>query len=378
MDYASATPVLKEVQKAMEKYWAERFENPSAIYREGVLVRREVEEYRKRIAEVLGVKKADIIFTSGSTEANNLAILGAFEAARDPLDKTLPIEKPHLIISKTEHSSVREVADEVIRRGGEVSFIEEDDEGRITPEAIKKLIKPNTFMISVMLANNETGTVLPVSKIGRMLEVRRKESGNKYPLFHTDASQAPNYLDVNLSRLQVSSLSLDGSKIYGPKGVGILATKMSSSLRPIIFGGGQEKGLRSGTETPALVAGFTTALEIAHRDREREKERLEILRKLFVSELEKNIPNLKALGREPCLPNIVAVELPEGILNELIVLAFDREGISVSGGSSCSNLGERGNESLIRFSFGRYTTEKDVLKVVRTFSLILSRDKITT
>lgn len=378
MDYASATPMLKEVRKAMDKYWSESFENPSAIYEEGTLVRREIEEYRKRIAEILGVKKTDIIFTSGSTEANNLAILGSFETARDSLDKTPAIKNPHLIISSDEHSSVREVAREVVRRGGEVSFVESDEEGKITSEAIKKLIKPNTFMVSVMLANNETGTILPVSKIGRMIEVWRKDEGSKYPLFHTDASQAPNYLDVNLSRLHVDSVSLDGSKIYGPKGVGILATNSTNALRPIIFGGGQEKGLRSGTESPALIAGFVTALEIAHRDRARETERLAELRKVFISELEKNIPSIKILGREPFLPNIVAVELPEGVLNELVVLAFDQAGVAVSGGSSCSNVSGGGNESLLRFSFGRNSRICDVKKVIKLFPQIMQRVRISS
>ena len=378
MDCASATPVLSEVKKAMEKYWSGKFENPSAIYAEGVYVRREVENYRKQIAEILGIKKADVVFTSGSTEANNLAILGAFEGARDPFDKTQAIEKPHLIISDKEHPSILEVAKEVERRGGEVSFAETDEYGRVGAETIRALVKPNTFMISVMLANNETGVIQPISKIGREINVWRKEKGSKYPLFHTDASQTPNYLDVNLDRLHVDLLSLDGSKIYGPKGVGILATRISNSLRPIILGGGQERGLRSGTESPALIAGFAVALILANRDREKESKRLYLLRKSFVSELEEKLPEVKILGREPMLPNIVAVELPKRILNELVVLAFDREGIAISGGSSCSNLNDAGNESLIRFSFGRKTTLGEVKGVIKVFSKILTRDNIST
>jgi len=361
----------------MEKYWSGKFENPSAIYAEGVSVRREVEGYRKQIAGVLGIKKADVVFTSGSTEANNLAILGAFEMVRDPLNKTQAIEKPHLIISDTEHSSIREVAKEVERRGGEVSFAETDEYGRVSVETIRSLIKSNTFMVSVMLANNETGVIQPISKIGRAINLWRKERGSKYPLFHTDASQAPNYLDVNLSRLHVDLLSLDGSKIYGPKGVGILATRASNALLPIIFGGGQEGGLRSGTESPALIAGFATALTIVSRDRKKESERLDLLKKYFVSELEKKLPAVKILGGEPALPNIVAVELPQGILNELVVLAFDQSGVAVSGGSSCSNLHEGGNESLVRFSLGRGSHMNDVKKVVKLFPQIMERVKIS-
>ena len=378
MDYASATPVLREVKRTMDKYYSEDFENPSAIYREGVSMRREVEDYRKQIAEVLGIKKADIVFTYGSTEANNLAILGAFESARDPLDKTPAIKKPHLIISDTEHSSVREVAKEVERRGGEVSLAETDEYGRVSVETIRKLIKPNTFMVSVMLVNNETGVIQPISKIGREISTWQKEKGSKYPLLHTDASQAPNYLDVNLDRLHVDLLSLDGSKIYGPKGVGVLATRVSNSLRPIVFGGGQERGLRSGTESPALIAGFATALTLVNQDREKESGRLNLLRKYFVSELENKLPEVKVLGRGSMLPNIVAVELPKGVLNEFVVLAFDKEGVLVSGGSSCSNLHEGGNESLIRFSLGRDSNIFDIKRVIKLFPQIMERVKISS
>ena len=379
LDYASATPVLPEVKRAMEKYWSEKFYNPSAIYEEGVKVRRSVEENRAEISRILGVKKSGIIFTSGGTEANNLAILGAFESARDPLDQNRPILHPHLIISSIEHSSVRETAREVVRRGGEVSVVEADERGYVYPEAIKKFVKPNTYLVSVMLASNESGAIEPIAGIGRIIHATRKRNGTKFLYLHTDASQAANYLDVNLEKLNADFLTLDSSKLYGPKGIGALAIHSASSLRPIIFGGGQEGNLRAGTESPALVAGFVTALQVAERDREKETKRIFKLKQIFISELEKFALPIQILSSmTDALPNIVAVQLPAGILSELIVLDMDRQGIAVSGGSACLNLEGQPNESLIRFSFGRGTTEQEIRKSAELFSEILSRARINS
>ena len=385
LDYASATPVLPEVKRAMEKYWSEKFYNPSAIYEEGVKAKLNLEKNRAEIARILGVKKSGIIFTSGGTEANNLAILGAFESARDPLDQNRPILHPHLIISSIEHSSVRETAREVVRRGGEVSVVEADERGYVYPEAIKKFVKPNTYLVSVMLASNESGAIEPIAGIGRIIHATRKRNGTKFPYLHTDASQAANYLDVNLEKLNADFLTLDSSKLYGPKGIGALAIHSASSLRPIIFGGGQEGSLRAGTESLALVAGFVTALQIAKRDREKEAKKLFKLKQIFISELEKFVKSSAFDTRVgilspmlEALPNIVAVQLPAGILSELIVLDMDRREIAVSSGSACLNLEGKPNESFIRFSFGRGTTEQEIRKSAKLFSEILSRARINS
>ncbi len=361
----------------MEKYWSEEFFNASAIYEEGARVRKDVEKNRSEIARILGIKKAEIVFTSGGTEANNLAVLGVFEAARSPLDQSRPISHPHLIISSIEHSSIREVAQEVIRRGGEVSIAEADEKGYVHFETVKKLIKSNTVLISIMLANNEIGVLEPVARIGRVVHEARKENGNKYPLFHTDASQAANYFDVNLEKLNVDFLTLDGSKIYGPKGVGLLATRSTSVLRPIIFGGGQEANLRGGTESPALVTGFAVALQAAERDKEKETKRLLELKQIFIAELERLAPQVQILSSlEEALPNIVAVQLPEEMLSELIVLNMDKQGIAVSSGSACLNLSGKPNESLIRFSLGRRTSKSEIEKTAKVFTQIINHDKI--
>lgn len=367
MDYASATPLLPEVKRVMEKI-SDKFENPSAIYEEGREVKETISGARREIAGVLGVKSPDIIFTSGGTESNNLAILGTFSAAS--------AECPHIIISSLEHSSIREVAREVERRGGEVSVVEPRENGLIHPSDVEALIKDSTILVSVALANSDTGTIQPLAKIGRVVRAWCKDKNSKYPILHTDASQAVNYLDVNLEKLHVDLLTLDASKFYGPKGAGVLVVRETEILKPIIFGGGQERGLRSGTENTQSIVGLATALTSAVRDRENEVSRLIELKKLFIERIE-GVKRVKILSSlENHLPNMVSLELEPGLLSELVVLALDREGVAVSSGSACGNLSEDPNESLVRFSFGRKTSRDEVIRVAKVFSEIMQRDNI--
>lgn len=372
LDYASTTPVLKEVEQEMKKYWSKNFHNPSSIYDEGRRAKNILSDLRTRTARILHVGAKDIIFTSGGTEANNLAILGAYERAKEK------IKKPHIIISAIEHPSVVEAALEVERRGGRVSVVPVDEGGFIDPAKVSKLVSSSTFLVSIMLANNEIGTIEPVAKIGRTLKQVRRDNG--YPYFHIDASQAPNYLDLNMETLQADMLTLDASKIYGPKGSGLLAVRPRVTLVPMILGGGQERGLRSGTTSLALIAGLVKAMEIAIRDRVRESGRLKRLQQIFIDGIKSQVPVALINTPEDSLPNIVSVSVP-GVLGELIVLKLDKEGIMASTGSSCSLVGDDdgsdviraiGREDLaastIRFSMGRSTSEKDVLKTLEIFS----------
>lgn len=366
LDYASATPVLKEVKDEMDKYWSEEFYNPSAIYEDAKRAKGVVEDYRKSIARLLSVASKDIIFTSGGTESDNLAILGAFEAAFEKLDK------PHLIISSIEHPAVTEAAEEVKRRGGEVSIVPVNEEGLVNPEDIRKLLTHNTYLVSVMYANNETGVVEPIGKIARIIREYRKKNESKYPYFHTDASQAPSYLSLNLEGLNVDMATLDAGKIYGPRGIGCLVVRPSVRLRPRILGGGQERGLRSGTENTALIAGFYRALEIAAEDREEEVERLSELKKYFLEKAKESFHNLVINSGSPSLPNIISISFP-GTMAEMLLLKLERDGILVSTGSSCSSNGQENGspvikalgkpelaESTLRISMGRFTKKKDV------------------
>jgi cysteine desulfurase len=374
LDYASATPVLKEVRDEMEKYFSRSFHNPSSIYEEGLEVKEEMESYRAGVARVLGAGGKEVVFTSGGTESNNLAILGVFEEAK----KT--VEGPHIIISAIEHSAVVRAAEECVRRGGELSVVEVDEEGVVAVGALEKLIRKNTVLISVTLANSEIGTIEPIAKIGRIVREMRRQNHSSYPVLHTDASAAPCYLNVNIEGLQADLITLDGAKIYGPKGVGVLAPRRGVKLHPVIFGGGQERGLRAGTTNSALIAGFSKALMIAEHDREGETKRLSSLRREFVESVIKNLPHAVINGSsENHLPNIVSVSIPN-ILAEFALLKLDREGVAVSVGTTCSlDEKERGSpiikalgkdelkEATLRISFGKFTTIDEVKKASEIF-----------
>ncbi|KKQ82763.1 MAG: Cysteine desulfurase [Parcubacteria group bacterium GW2011_GWB1_38_8] len=379
LDYASATPVLPEVKQVMEKYGSKVFYNPSAIYKEGLFVKKDIEQYRTRVARALGVAQQGIVFTSGGTESDNLAVLGTFETLRESQNK-----KPHIIISSIEHPSVIASAKEVVRRGGEMSILKVNEEGVVSIEALSKLIKRNTFLISIGLANNEIGTIQPIPKIGRLVREYRKTHKSIYPYLHTDASQTPSFLSTNLESLQTDLMTLDASKIYGPKGVGVLALRAGVKIHPTIFGGDQEGGRRAGTPNSALIAGFTLALELAQKNKEKESSRLESFRKYFIETIKKNVPKAIFNGSiSSHLPNIVSVSVP-GIMSEFVLLKLDREGVLASVGSACSFDGKISgssviralgktelSESTLRFSFGRFTNENDVRQAVKIFCRLI-------
>lgn len=374
LDYASATPILPEVKRVMNKYWSNDFYNPSAIYKEGVEVAREIEKYRVCSARLLGVSSEGIIFTASGTESNNLAILGTFEKCKET------VEKPHLIISAIEHSSVRVSAEEVVCRGGEVSILEVNKEGVVSLDKLKKLLKKNTFLVSIGFANGEIGTIQPISKIGRILRKYRKEHESSYPYLHTDASQAVNYENVRIESLNCDLLTMDSSKIYGPKGVGLLAIRKGIKICSVIFGGKQERGRRAGTLSPALISGFITAFKIVQSDRERESERLEIFRKYFIESITERLPEIVINGStNNHLPNIVSVSVPN-TLSEFLLLKLDQAGVMVSVGTACSyDERESGSPviralsredlatSTLRFSFGRPTIAKEVKRTAKIF-----------
>ena len=377
LDYASATPLLPEVKKVMERYWSKDFYNASGIYEESLLVKKKIEESRTSVARTLGLTSSGIVFTASGTESDNLAILGAFESARKS------IKKPHIIVSAIEHPAVMSSALEVERRGGELSILDVDEYGKVSPEALRKLLKENTFLVSIGLANNEIGIIEPLAKVGRIIREYRKNNESEYPYLHSDASQAPSYLSLNLESLQTDLMTLDGAKIYGPKGIGVLALRKSVKIHPVIFGGGQEGSRRSGTLSPSLVSGFALALHIAQKDMEKESRRLETLRKYFIEEIERRLPSAVINGfKDKSLPNIVSVSLPN-TLSEFVLLKLDKEGVMASPGSVCSLDGITSGssviralgkselaESTIRFSFGRPTTKKDIEKALNIFCRI--------
>jgi len=374
LDYASATPILPEAERVMKKYYSENFYNPGAIYFEAESVRRDIESFRAKIARLLGAQSKEIIFTSGGTESDNLAILGVLEKAREK------IGCPELIISAIEHPAVFSAAQEWERRGGKLSVAGVDGYGRVKLDELEKMITPECALISVSLANSEIGVIQPIAKIGRLVRAARKKYGGDYPLLHTDASAAAPVIRTNIEALQCDLMTLDAAKIYGPKGAGILALRRGVDIHPLLFGGGQERGRRSGTLAPALIAGMVKALELVEKDKEKEGERLLSLRLAFITKLSEKLPQAIVNGPpENFLPSLLSVSVP-GILSEFLLLKMEKEGVLASVGSACSYdektsgspviraIGRTElSESTVRFSFGRMTTKREINRATDIF-----------
>ncbi len=384
LDYASTTPVDKEVANVMSLAQG-FFANPSALYSASLLVKEKINEAKKSIAEILNCQKEDIIFTSGGTESNNLAILGIFETYKN----TGFI--PHFVTTTIEHPAVLEVYKEIEKRGGEVTYVPVSENGVVKTKDIESALKENTVLVSVMYANNEIGTIQPIKEIGRMVkEYRRKketatdrEEGStepsmaNVPFFHTDACQAGLYLSLDVLKLNVDLMTLDGIKMYGPRSTGILYVKSSVELKPILFGGGQQRGLRSGTESLPNILGFSKCLEIAEKKKEVESERLKDIRDYAISEILNNFKTAKLNGDENLrLPNNINICF-SGIDSEFAVIQLDVLGFSVSYSSSCRTLKEDSSSyvissigkdscslSSLRFTLGRETKKSDIDKLV--------------
>ena len=374
LDYAAATPLDEKVLDAMRPYLSEKFYNPSATYLVAKLVRADVEEARSQVAQVLGVRSAEVLFTAGGTEANNLALHGIMQQYPDN----------KIVVSRIEHESVLALAHTYRAEEAPVHA-----DGLIDLPALGKLIDEETVLVSVMYANNEVGTVQPLHDIavliGEELDKRRK-SGNKLPLFfHTDATQAVNYLDVHVSRLGVDLMSLNGGKIYGPKQTGALFVRAGVVLRPLVFGGGQEHGVRSGTENVPGIIGFSTALQYTQEIRHEETRRLQGLQQVFFDLLEEKIPSAIINGsRKKRLPNNVHVTLT-GQDNERILMALDEAGVMAAAGSACSASNEEPSHVLkamgisdadaqasMRFTMGRDTTEHDIRRTVDILAQLIA------
>jgi cysteine desulfurase len=382
LDYASAPPVLPEAIRAMRE--AEKIAgNPGAIHAEGVVAKKSLEESRAQIARILECKARELIFTSGLTEANNLAILGygkRLERTRRTLHGT------HWIVSGIEHDSVLECFAEVEARGGEISHLSPDARGIIAPEVLQKALRKETVFVSIGWANNEIGTIQPLAKIARIIRAHEKAHRVRIA-FHSDAGQGPLYLPTVAHSLGVDLLALGGNKLYGPHGAGALYIDKDIEISSIMAGVKQERGLRAGTENAALAAGCAAAIEVIAREREGEAQRLQKLRDAFSRELSARIPGLVVNGDlAHALPHMLNVSIPD-IQSEYVTLALDAAGIAVSTKSACRE-GEESRSHVVaalarteaegwraantlRFSLGRNTTEADLTRSVEALARVV-------
>jgi len=395
-DYAATTPVDKRVVKAMKPYIGGIFANPASLYKEGVQALKAVSDARKSVSEVLQCKSDDIIFTSGGTESNNLAILGTYFYHQNVLKNDVEDRLLHFVTTTIEHSSVLEVFRHIESLGGKVTYVAPKENGIVSVQDIESAICAETVLVSVMYANNEIGTVQPIREIGKV--IKNIKEGGQDICFHVDACQGALFLSLLAHDLLVDLLTLDGSKMYGPKGTGVLYKKRGTCLSPIMFGGGQEQGLRSGTENVAGIVGFAKALSIARAEKEKESERLTALRNYLFSELTKRT---KEIAPDPIilngdddlrLPNNINI-CKLGLDAEYAVMRLDVLGFAVSSVSTCKTLSEnpssyvveeiyKNNEayngghctrSSLRITLGRWTTRKDINRFV--FALLTVLDK---
>ncbi|MDE2188522.1 MAG: cysteine desulfurase [Patescibacteria group bacterium] len=376
LDYASITPLDKRVKNEMDR-WSREPLNPSSIHSLGVKAKKVLDEAHRGVADFLHAHPDEIVFTSGGTEANGLVLEGTGRAAyRSGLAKRGKSEKIHLIISAIEHSSIMETANMLERHGVEVTRLSVNKNGLVSLDELKKAIRPNTYLISIMTANNETGVIQPIREIAKIVRDARKKffteavaACDNYPLFHTDACQAALYEDLNVEKLGVDFLTLDGSKIYGPRGIGCLYVKRNAAIEPIVYGGGQERDLRSGTENIPAIKGFVTALEIAKKNISSENRRVAELRDLFergISQIRKDVI-INSSGA-PRVSHISNITIP-GVDAEMLLLRLDAKGILCSTKSACLRDEDESyvlraigadSKSSLRFSFGRLTTTRDV------------------
>jgi len=367
-DNAATTPVRKEVFKAMKPYFSKSYGNPSSLHAKGLEARDAVEEARKLIAGILNCSTDELVFTSGGTESVNLAIKGIAFARK----------KGHIITQKTEHDAVLETCKWLEKQGFDVTYLDVDEFGLVKPEQVEKHIRKDTILVSIMYANNEIGTIQPIKEIA---EVCRKHK----VLFHTDACQAAGYLDVDVKNLGIDLMTINGSKIYGPKGIGLLFVKKGLELEPLLHGGGQESGLRSGTENVPAIVGFAKALELAQKEKVTEVQRLTALQDRLVSGLQK-ITDSKLNGHpQKRLPNNVNISI-YGIEGEAVLLMLNEKGICASTGSACSTKSLEASHVLLalgmshemahgslRFSLGKHTKEKDISRLMKVLPGIVRK-----
>lgn len=369
MDHSATSPVDPEVFEAMKPYFTEGFGNASTLYKLGRDAKMAMETARKQVASLINAEPKEIIFTSGGTESDNIAIKGTVYRLKN--------KGNHIITSNIEHPAVTETCKYLEKNGFEVTYVPVDKEGLVHPEDVEKAITDKTVLITIMHANNEIGTIQPVAEIGKIA----REHGI---YFHTDAVQSVGKIPVDVKAMNVDMLSLSSHKLYGPKGIGALYIKKGVRLEPIIHGGGHERGLRPGTENVPAIVGLGKACEISEKNLDKDMEHLKKLRdKLIDSVLEQNEEAYLNGHRTQRLPGNVNFRFT-GIEGESLILHLDSKGIAASTGSACSSiklepsavlmaigLKEVEAHGSLRLSLGRENTEEDINYTIKAIKEVV-------
>ncbi len=373
LDYNATTPIDPQVFEVMLPYLKEEFGNPSSIHSFGSSGKSALDNSREKVAELLGARPKEVVFTGSGSESNNFAIKGVAFGLRE--------RGNHLITTQVEHASVLETFRFLESQGFKVSYLGVDEHGLVDLDELRESMTADTILVSVMFANNETGVIMPIKEIAEVM----KERG---VVFHTDAVQAVGKIDVNLKNLPIDLLSFSSHKLYGPKGVGALFIRGRVNLSPLIHGGGQEKGRRSGTENVAGIVGLGKACEIVKEDAEYKMGdvRIKELRDELYAGIKERISAVRLNGHpEKRLPNTLNLSF-EGAEGDSLVMNLDLEGIAVSTGSACSEgnvepshvllamgLTKEQVVSSLRFSLGRFTEKEDIKRVIEVLPKVVRR-----
>ena len=378
LDYAAATPLDERVLKVMQPYLTDRFYNPSAMYQSARQVKTDIELARAQAAKVLGVKAYEIIFTAGATESINIALKGVAGSYGGKI-----------LTSNIEHEAVISAAKSL---DAGLPLIKADTKGYITAETVEKMLDDEVVLVSIGYVNNELGTVQPIKDIAAVINNERKRrlaNGITRPIFfHTDASQATGLLDISVARLGIDLMTLNAGKCYGPKQVGLLWRRPEVELTPLILGGGQESGLRSGTENVAGVIGFAEALRLADKTRKSESQRIKELRDELEKALENYFPDLVVNGHHKRrAPHILHISLPD-LDGERAVFGLDEVGVLAATGSACAanrltrshvleavDMSDELADGSLRFSLGRWTTQDDIERAGELIHQVIKRER---
>ncbi|MFO0920067.1 MAG: cysteine desulfurase family protein [Candidatus Saccharimonadales bacterium] len=364
-DYSAATPLEPRVLAAMVPYFGNKFYNPSAGYLAAQSVKKDLDAARQLIAKHFGCKSTELIFTAGGTEANNLAIRGILEQ----------YPNGNIVTSAIEHDSVLKPSSRFKHERVKVN-----SQGYVDVVDLRKKIDDDTALVSVMYVNNEVGTIQPIKQTAKIIEEIRRDrklSKNLTPLyFHTDASQAGNFLSLNVNNLGVDMMTVNGGKIYGPKQSAVLYLKTGIKFYPIILGGGQERGFRSGTENVANYVGLSVAIDLAQTEYKQSAKRMEEIRKIALKLITENIPKSKINGGHSKIPSMIHLIVP-GIDNETVMMKLDEFGFQVAVGSACKASNDEPShvlmamgfsrqeaQSTLRISMGKYTTRESVIHMI--------------
>lgn len=382
LDYAATTPVDAQVLKTMIPYFKDIFANASSLHEFGQAARKAMQNAREKVANLIHAEPEEIVFTSGGTESDNLALKGVFYAVdRSPV---------HIITSSIEHSAILKPCGFLEKQGVKVTYLPPDKDGLINLEGLQQAILPETILVSIMYANNEVGTIQPIKQMAELIKTertKRQERKNNLPIyFHTDAVQAVGRIPIDVDDLKVDLLSMSAHKLYGPKGVGALYIRNGVKITPLLQGGEQERKKRATTENVAGIVGFGKACELAKKELKQESERLTKLRDYLVDQITSNIKDTRLNGHpKQRLPNNVNISIKH-IEGEAMLISLDMKGIACSTGSACSSTSLKPSHVLLalgmspevahsslRFTFGKWTKKKDLDYTVKHLIPIVKR-----